>query len=546
MSSYQYKSNCYYIIDKHKPPFTENGEYIGNEMTWILQCQHKKFSLRDDPNLSKGTSYISFIHELCHYYQDLSITSCIAQHIYKSRYLKKWYDSHFDLFATSSILNLDEDVYHIIYETPRSIKRDNILRFSEGIGEIIITDHSDHFFPCFSYRDMIECYAEMKAWQSIICETPDSEDNHDYILSLLRGRNGSLFYDEDASYVNFKYENEHDRYTILRSVFLSFFHHCTPNGIYLFNHVPGLDNVKVIDFILHMGLKCGKKINGKYSYYPINSTEYLLKYELNLLHLLLFVMDVALTIPSTDYIVESINKGLYTIEDFHPCSRFFKVLSFIYTYPSYISYLEENSRWVTAYDDISSMFGWPLYTEIENSFQTNLPLCNDRLLASYKKMFLKFHRDSTMGTNNGAIFRMFRELNIIIPIQYNNGFFMMIRYPTYESSVQSLQIVLISKLHCFKCFFDDAVLNDVIPNDYKTVLEGVLAIELVTNDVNMKLYNNITTEKFDCMFHPYCNRQKICCFKTMNSLIDVESKGCASQEYICYVLPKLYTNSFND
>lgn len=524
MASYQYIKNHYYINDRQKVEINEQNNRVESDFEWILQCQEKEFDIERDRNLKKGHTYLGFIHELTHYYQDLSLASCIGEHLYKNRILRHFIDTNSTGTNSPTIIYKgEEEIYHEIYETPCSISKQSILSFCKGNGELEFSKERAPFFPCITYKDLIEGYAEMKAWQSIICETSDSTENHIYIHELLKSRNGSLYDDKagNAS-VDFSYDNELDRYTLVRSLFLSFFHHCIPNNYHIYNNVTLTSDVRNIDYLLTMGAHHIIKFN-KDAFEPVTSSDYLVTFELQLLTHLLFALDIALTIPPTHVILRRIREKQNRIEDFHPCCRFFKILSFIYRYPEYITDLNPENNWMTVFNDVSNVFGWPDYEETISDLLVYNTCFHQGLITVVQNSFLEYRKYTTMENNNGAIFRFFRDKQIPIIIKYLD--FLLFNY--YTEDKQLLQV----------CLPQDYLFENLMDSKYTSKNNRILMwlYNLYKNDFDMKLYNYVSSNQFKCIFSSYCKNKAGCSIESFLSIFKIKEMNCLLQRYFAQV-----------
>lgn len=529
MASYIYKQSSYFIQDKKKINLSENDESIKNDFQWVIQCETKSFSLSEDPDMEKGNQYLGFIHELTHYYQDLSICSCISEHIYKTRVLKHLFDTHF-LKVNSPITLTDEEVeiYNYIYKSPISVDVKSVKSFSEGKGNLIFVNKGEHFFPTITYKDLLECYAETKAWQSIICETPDSIENHKYIYELLKERHDKLCVDENGSpAVSFKY-NDHgyDRYSIVRAIFLSFFHHCKPNKYKIYNTVIPNSKIASIDYLLTMGqipVEKSYDISNEYCIsipVTISPTDYLVQLERNLLSTILFALDVALTIPTTTRIKQLVKDGHYQLDDFHPCIRFYKILSMFYKYPDYFNNLDSGYNWMSVFDDISDLLNWPPYFPVAKDVSSANKFFHGGNIAIYQDHFLAYHMNTTMGSNNGAIFRMFRNMNIPIILHFPD-LFVVIRY--LEKNVQEL-VVSDNRLYGYL----EASNNELYSY---TENDEVFLQQIFSNKIDMQLYESINKNEFKCPFSTL-NCKETCRVQTILGLFNNDNPNCFVQFHI--------------
>lgn len=529
MASYTYNPSMYFIENRKKLQFSEKGNSIKYDFQWVIQCKAKAFSLTEDPKLEKGNQYLGFIHELTHYYQDLSLCSCISEHIYKTKMAKSYYDAKFVEITSPIKLTIDEiSIYNYIYTSPISIEINSLRAFSEGKSDLSFVENGVHFFPSITYRDLLECYAEIKAWQSILCEAPVNVDNYQYIYQLLKNKHDKLKVDENGNpAVSFKYnEKGFDRYSIIRAVFLSFFHHCPPNKYKIYNGVIPNSRTTVIDYLLTMG-----QIPVEESYdicddycisIPVNvsSFDYLIQFELNFLSTLLFALDVALTIPTTSRIEKLVRDGDYKVEDFHPCIRFYKVISMFYKYPDYFNNLDSDINWMSVFDDIADLLDWPRYYPTIKDVSNANKFFHGGNMVVYQEHFLSYHMNTTMESNNGAILRMFRNMNIPIILRYPDNF-VVVRYS--NNNVYEL-VVDDNRLYSYLSANSDDLFS-------YTEDDEILLQQIFSNKIDIQLYKNINKMDYKCPL-PNLNCKQSCNVYAMSELFNTDNPKCFIQHHI--------------
>lgn len=529
MASYRYNPSMYFIENRKELEFSDMRDSIKYDFQWILQFKPKAFSLTEDPKLKKGNQYLGFIHELTHYYQDLNLCSCISDHIYKTKVAKSYFDTNFVKTTSSIKLTRDEiNIYNYIYKSPISIELNSLDAFSEGKSELSFIEKGAHFFPSITYKDLLECYAEMKAWQSILCEAPVSVDNYQYIYELLKKRHDKLKVDEKGNpVVSFKYDEKgFDRYSIVRDVFLSFFHHCPPNKYKIYNTVIPNSRTTTIDYLLTMGqipVKESYDISDDYCIsIPINvsSLDYLIQFELNFLPILLFALDVALTIPTTSKIEQLIRDGYYKVEDFHPCIRFYKVISMFYKYPDYFNNLDSGFNWMSVFDDIADLLNWPKY------YPTIKEVCNTNKffhggnIVTYQEHFLCYHMNTTMESNNGGILRLFRNMNIPIILRFPDNF-VVARF--FNENITEL-VVNDHLLLLYLTANSDDLFS--YTEDDETMLQ-----QIFSNIIDIQLYKNIKNPNYRCPL-TILNCKHSCKVHFMSELFNIDNPNCFIQRHI--------------
>ena len=517
MSAYQYLRNRFYIQDNQKPVLDEDDNKVYYDFRWILLNHTKEFSLDSDPDLIKGQQYLGFIHELSHLYQDLSLCSCISEHIYKSRVFRSYVDETFvDCPSPFSLTEEEELIYNQIYRTSVSVTEDNIYRASIGEERLKFGSKSNSIFSSITYRDLLESYAEMKAWQSIICETKDDESNYKYIYELLVSRNQNLRVGE-SGYRDFslKYkENSLDRYTIVRSVFLLFLYYCKRNSLFIYDMVKSNFPIQAVSifYLLSMGGIEEKMFSDR---------DYLLHMEGAILKWILFCLDIALTIPHVTQINNYIKKGLSVIEDFNPCTRFYKVLLIIHRYPEVFNQVNPQDKWVELFDFIAAKLHWPSYYQTVHSINKLNKIYHCGNFTIYQEHLLASRLYSDMESTNGAILRMFKSSNIPIIIHFPN-LFLLTRY-TETNMVE----MFVSDFKLLEYDSQDPVIFEKFTDDDDIILQ-----ELFINDINMQIYNNITNKRnvFRCMF-PFFKCFDNCSIDNFANLCN-EKRECAAQFHI--------------
>lgn len=535
MAKYKYKKGEFYIdISRNLEILDANN--LNYDFKWILHLDIGNYSLEDDSNMVKGRQYLAFIHELIHYYQDLSLPSCICEHLYKTKYIraqyaKNKYGGTEDFKFTS---NNNEALYDYIYKTKIALDIDSLSNFLNNYQPLKFSTNGSHFFPEFDYNDMLEGYAELKSWQTIICETKDSTENHRYIKNLLQQRNKTFAKDingEDA--ISCKFNDKERRYVLMRFLFLSFFHHIKRSNFCLCTTITKYSELSVIDYLLFMdNIDVIEKTSypGGYTYrkeVQISDKQYLLQCERGLLKWVLLVLEMAFCIPTIEYISTLIHEKKNTKEDFHPGCRFFKILSVIYKFPDFFNQIDENDRWVYVFDNVSRCLGWPLYMDTVNS----VLLDNNEVksnIYSYQKEFIKTRFTSTMETYNGAIFRQIRKLRIPIPFHFLDKFL----FVTYTD--KDVQECVISDFHI------DAL------NYYKKNADNRMPTiaEITANSLNIYMYKTVKENRsFKCPCK-WCIKYDICDAHNLSEILTFNRIHCYLRYHIEYEIENITNNQY--
>lgn len=533
MLVYKYKPNQYYIEDPNELKIDFSSKCVDNDFQDFLLLKPTDFSLEDEMQ-TVGRRYLGFIHELTHYFQDLSTPSCIAERIYKTKFTKKYIDNYY-IGIESPILLTEEEghVFNLVYNVTKS---DDMPTFKELVDKSIDygffqkagTENAyNRYFPIISYKDLIESYAELKAWQTIICETKPTPTNSKYLLTLLRKRNDSLVIDESGRYAVKTNNCKYERYSIARTIFLAFFKYCRPSKFYIYQNING---IPLIDYLLFMGNNFTVNVssmddNGMLQTKEIDITgisdmDYLGKLENQLIAWILFALDVALTIPTTSKICSYVKTGDYELMDFVPTCRFFKVLSILYRYPDYFNNLSENDNWHSTFDIVSKLLNWPSYNEIKQDIQTSNIIFHSGNIAIYQNALLDRKLQSTIESNNGNILNLFKKLNIPIIIKYPHVF-CLIRYDS--GNLKRLIIGEHELLKYYELSHDDLI--NFTDNDES------LLMQIKQNIVNMSFYESLAKDKFVCLF-PYFSCINHCKIKNHIDLFLSENNNCAMQNHI--------------
>lgn len=138
-----------------------------------------------------------------------------------------------------------------------------------------------------------------------------------------------------------------------------------------------------------------------------------LKFESNLLKWVIFVMDIALTIPPIHIILKFIKTGKYKIADFHPAYRFFKVLEMMYKYPNYFNNIDGGYNWVSIYNDIASIQKWPNYQTVIDYTLSSSRINNNDVFTSLHEYFIRQRYNANMENYNGSLLKILRHLKYL-------------------------------------------------------------------------------------------------------------------------------------
>lgn len=530
---YIYKFNKFYIEDPKELKIDFNSNCVENDFQDCLLFKPMNYSI-DDEMQTEGKKYLGYIHELTHYFQDLSIPSCIADRIYRTKIAKKYIDNNYIGIDSPILLNEEESyIYQIIYNSFDNVDKSNFQKLFESSIDFDLFqsnqygDSHNRYFPIITYKDLLESYAELKAWQSIICETEPTESNSKYILNLLRQRNDSLVVDECGRVAIKTFDYKYERYSIARVAFLAFFKYCKPTDFYIYQDING---VPLVDYLLFMGNNFTIDVtsvndNGilqtkEIDITGLNEREYLGKYETQLIAWILLALEVALTIPTTSKINNYIKSGKYQLNDFVPTCRFFKVLSVINRYPEYFNNLSENDNWLSNFNIISELLNWPSYNEIKQDIQSSNIFFHSGSITIYQNALLDRRQHTTIESNNGNIQNLFKNLNIPIIIKYPHVF-CLVRYDS--GNLKQLVMGEHELLKYYDLLYDDMInfaLNDEL-----------LLMQIWQNFVNMSFYDNLAHDKWTCLF-PYFTCITQCNIKDNLELFLEDNSNCAMQNHI--------------
>ena len=542
-SRYQYIYNRFYIEDKNDAKISEDKSRMDYDFQWVFKRDDRNFSLEDDGNMNAGSQYLGCIHELTHYFQDLSVCSCIAERIYKTKYSKCYIDNIILRDKPPyKVTEKEIEVYNKIYKTSIGVATKSVIEFSENCGDFCFVEfesdpsNKTDYLPIIKYRDLIECYAEMKAWQSIITENYENDDRHEYIAKLLINRNTRSGWNSIEDCFDFYYYlRSVERYSVIRKIFLAFFSYVKKCDFWIHNKIRPKSNTSIIQLLMSLGQFPDEELieypNGytykKRSHVP--ESVYLKEYELILQQWLLFSLDVAMTIPTTETIARLVDEDKYKLEDFHPCCRFYKVLGLFFKYSTYFNNLEGEYIWSSVFNDIANTLHWPSYEFTANDISCANKFFHNGNIVFYQDHFLAYHMNSTIRTNSIAILWAFRDMKIPIFLHFNNKY-MVLRYSHEKTGgITVMNEYLVDENQLTKYYTH----NPREFESYNDCFDSDLFC-LYANDLNMKLYNNIISkEKFDCVYRqPRCEGE---C--TVHSLVDVlnrDSKTCQIFKHISY------------
>ncbi len=488
MPSYKYSRSKFYIKDKKNLHIDAQG--IEHEFNWIFQFKPANFSLESDPDYKNGAQYLNLIHEISHYYQDLSIPACIGERIYKTRVTTHFCLSKVKPKIESDFLVSQEEIdcYELLYNSSLS---QNISQFEDNLSPEIcnLLSNRESYFTSFSCKDFLECYAEMKAWQVLINDRSDKE-NSVYLLSLLRTRNDGIYVRNNRFIELNTFEKDSlARYALIRTLFLEFFFYLKPNELFIYNGNESL--IQLYSFVT-MNSTANQTDTSAIDDYTY------LKFESNLLKWVIFVMDIALTIPPIHIILEFIKTGKYKVADFHPTYRFFKVLEMMYKYPIYFNNIDGGYSWVSIYNDIANIQKWPNYQTVINYILSSSRINNNDVFTSLHEYFIRLRLNANMENYNGSLLKIFKASQIPIYLRFPH-FYIETKYLNNEL----LQLV---------CNDDEQLLHYIVgylgvgydKHKHKLTLSKLFT-DLFVNELNMSFYDMIISNKFNCVFpNPNC------------------------------------------
>lgn len=510
---YRYLKNRYYLEFKNKldANLVESDDF--HLLRWIIKNRIRDFSLKDDPELEQGKNYLGVIHELSHYYQDLSLPACISEHLYKIWYYRDNVDRHLGYDPWIKIDNDDIEMFNYIYKEPvccnfASLINNNKLEF---------TNEKDWFDP-INYTDLLESYAEMKAWYSIIAESAPTEENHRYIRQLLKEKNTKLQISSKGNHqTSITYNTPLDKYSITRTHFLLFLlqyidikgaKKTIPNTIY---DIDYLSKALCMGFGITLVSSFDKeRYNNKQH---AEDTFYLMFYEARVLSWVLFALDVSLSIPTVKSINWLIKNHNFKKEDFHPCCRFYKVIQTIAEHPEYFSNLDDNSRWIDSFNYIAEVNGWLPYFDTIADVSKNNKFSNCGYIPEYQDKLMAERISHSLSENNCSFLPLlFSKYNIPIVLHFKHNY-LVIR--TKDNVANEIAVPDFSKK-----LMD--YINPDCPNFMDIYCEKIEEInhypaaEVFGNLLNMELYSKFSSQNkpFVCDCY-WCKNHTVCTSNNM-------------------------------
>ncbi len=434
-------------------------------------------------NYMKTERIITFLHEATHFIHDLSLPACTF-----ADYLR---DEIAFLSKTIS-LSCNDLRYPLLdkdnYEYNKKLLSEHYLHYYE-----ILLDRIDFYKELFctsykldngielSYNDLLEGYTHYKSVYDLIVRT-ERNGNYQYCRDY---KNKSKLYPysfKDGSlYVSENFYNG-----------LSTYHAAKLFYIYQL----GLNN----DYFDYLENEWPE--NYFKSYFNVMETGFIL------------LLDIALTIPSCDYVLDAINSKNYCMKDFSPVHRFSAAVKVVFEYGGFPDIKEGEPFYVTFFNFIAehSKMNWPSYEDTISSWnhllKNKIEFTGD-ISAGYRARLMKykntdFHkyilkspldifRDTLIPiiylVRGGAIkmihlignanvpfegvfntYGLFvsqnhrfkacecEDQNELLLIEYDNSM-SFIRESVYRSIIRNLQDAMIFKKNFTCCFYDNEFCN---------------------------------------------------------------------------------------
>lgn len=532
MSIYRYYNNKYYIDFKSDldEGTRDRDDYF--EYRRVIKEGIMDFHPQDDPSLIKGNQYIGTIHELTHYYQDLSFPSCVGERLFKTWY----YRSKADLFlGEKSCIDLepeDIEMYHYIYKEP--IRLQGYKSIIDG--KMCFGDELSNFWP-IKYLDLYESYAEMKAWESIIINSKLTEDNSQYIRDLLKNRYSPLAIGpKGEAYSTISYDTPLDYYSVARNYFL-FFILC----YFEVKKGKSIDDPGSIfdEYFSKIAMRMGFVPTKWFSEYnrKIFSSEnhaengmYLMCFEYTILRWVLFALEVAFSIPSIKQINRLIRNNCNVKEDFHPCCRFFTTIYTILENRNYFISIENHFRgrdigmkWVEAFDCVALNNGWPTYLETISDLSKNNKLYHCGYVPAYQDRLMFLRLSDPILSKHTPIPEVFFNNNIPIVTRACDTYVV-----TFKNKYGNIKEFLIKD-------FCPPLLRYLQPETfypidyhYQKIADtgDYPAMEVFGNSISMNLFSLFyeTNKPFKCQCH-WCEHYNGCSINTAEDVFKIP-QGC--------------------
>lgn len=318
--------------------------------------------------------FVHYFHELNHYIQDLSLTSCIAEGDFKDK-----------ISTALIVLSNEKGLFYPLMKNENRLHNQNALKESQG-GEMFkalediydvyhfiykkahhkpqTTEYdynspNEHFFEHFalSYNDLLECYAYVKSYHDLFTYVR-TEEEIGKVNQYLNANNVFPFVSEGKQFgvdINLKEFNK---------ALPSHFYH-TAQLLFMAAMPENWGEI-----IRYYHEDCPKNFHGSMA-------------EMTLIELYL-TLEVALNIPDCDYILEQVTTEKVSKEFFSPVHRFYKVIKTIRDNGGFPDAVEGIPFYFTFFNWVANQNGWPIYEKTFN-----------RILSSLSYRFEKYHEAVT-------------------------------------------------------------------------------------------------------------------------------------------------------
>lgn len=350
-----YQNGCFFIEQSIEAGSFDDGKYvhysrIGNYLS-------------DSPISEKTENTlecINFWHELNHYVQDLSNFACIVETemydyiAFYTKELSRHPEIRFPLFEKGNIeynnhIVLDEDFAHHKKMLDRLSKLYNFLfekrHKKPNTEEYCFDSPNESFFDCFSlsFTHLIECYAKHKSlWDVFYMAKNEKECTHLHKLV------------KEERVFPYAFENGKLNFSLLE---------LKQNQEYaLVNHI-----IIVFIALTRSGYK------ELFDYYenkiPLNVRKTEAEYIYCITKL---ILEVALNIPSIEFILKTTDESKYKEEDFCPSLRFYKTIKVVRDNYGFPPAKNDEDFYITFHNWVSEQLGWPSYEETYQSIDAAL------------------------------------------------------------------------------------------------------------------------------------------------------------------------------
>ena len=354
-NSLDYKSGCFFIEQPIEPDAFDDDKYlfysrIGNYLS-------------DSPvseNLETTLECINFWHELNHYVQDLSCFACIVEtetYDYIAACIKELSthpELRFPFFDKGNIehnnhVDLDENyayhkkmlekltkLYNYLFEKQHKKPNSEDYCFN-SLNEGFLDNYS------LSFKHLIECYAKHKSYWDAFYMAKDKKEC-DLLHKLAK----------EKDIFPYTFENGKLNFDLLK---------LKQNQEYaLVNHI-------IIVCIALTRPGCSEL----FDYYENKIPLDVRKTEAEQIFCITkLILEVALNIPSIEYILNVTEEGKYQVEDFCPSLRFYKTVKAVRDNNGFPDAKDGEDFYITFHNWVSERMGWPSYEDTYHSIDTAL------------------------------------------------------------------------------------------------------------------------------------------------------------------------------